>query len=89
MVAPLVAPDRLTLKVSLGSTLVSPLIVTEKVCEFVGAELQRVGARDVVAVGGGGGAVGRGIVDVERRRAAGAGDREGRDLGAGVALDDQ
>ena len=34
MVAPLVALDRSTLKVSLDSTLVSPLIVTETVCVF-------------------------------------------------------
>ena len=34
MVAPLVAFDRTTLKVSFASTLVSPLIVTEIVCVF-------------------------------------------------------
>jgi hypothetical protein len=32
IVAPPVAPDRLTKNVSLGSTVVSPLIVTETVC---------------------------------------------------------
>ena len=52
MVAPLVAPDRLTTKASSDSNLVSPLMVTEIVCVVSPCgEMQRPGSRDVVVVG--------------------------------------
>ena len=51
--------------------------------------MQRVGGRDIVAVGDSGGPVGGGEVHVECRRAAAAGDREGRHLRPAVALADR
>ena len=56
---------------------------------LVGRELQRVGVRGVIAVGGRGGAVGGRIGDVERRRPAAARDREGQGLSAVVSLGDR
>ena len=90
IVAPLVAPERLTLKVSLASTLVSPLTTTEiGLGVDPGVEVQLAALCDIVAVGRGGGAVRGREVDVEGGIAAGAGHREGLDLGAVVAFGDR
>ena len=56
---------------------------------LVGPEMQRVGGRDIVAVGDSGGPVGGGVVHVKCCRAAAAGDREGCHLRPAVALADR
>ena len=89
IVAPLVAPDRLIKKVSLGSDVVSPLIVTEIVWVLTRTpERQRARCRSVVATRRGG-AVRGGKVYGESRCAAAAHNRERCDLGAGIAFRDR
>ena len=56
---------------------------------LVGPEMQRVGGRDIVAVGDSGGPVGGGVVHIKCCRAAAACDREGRRLRTAVALADR
>ena len=55
---------------------------------LVDAELQLAGVGNVVAIGRRGGTVAGCEVDVECRRSAAARDREGRNLGAGIAFAD-
>ena len=81
MVAPLVGPDRLTKKASSNFDLVVAVDGDRNRLRIdVGAEAQRTGVRDVVAVGDRSIPVGRGEVEVECRRATGTRHRERRNL---------